>query len=359
MTKRPTLQSTLAVASLLAFSLSGCGFFTSAGELTLSAEQNIPRIKQEILFPDVDKLTGGDLNDKIGATDPDTGKPLIAGVPTSLKKTTLAHIQGLLALAGQCRRTIEIDDIDSGLGGDDKKDPKTTDDKKKASSPVTKVAVTITNCTGDERCNFICKGWQGIEIEAGATIEILTETQAKDLATQLAKAGGAGTKNAADALVALRLLIYQLDLFQAADEAQKNAESLCNKKTTQGKIEAYRDCTTTLLDNFELVMQDALPYPEGQTAANEVPVIRFRHLAGVNPDNPRRFEVDANDPVTARVKELVVAKKSTKVRVVQRMRVKRPDLFEMNFNGGGLFIDLQPEVVVSVTELVKSLGGVN
>ena len=79
----------------------------------------------------------------------------------------------------------------------------------------------------------------------------------------------------------------------------------------------------------------------------------------MTPDTPKRFVVDANAAVTGRIKELVVAQKRTAVRVVQRLRVKRPDLFEMNFDGAGLIIDLQPEVVVSVTELVKSLGGVN
>ena len=345
---RPII-ATLAGLSLLC--TTGCGFFASAGEIPISAEQGIPRIKQEILFPDVDKLTGGDLNDKIGATDPETGKPLIAGIPTSLKKTTLAHIQGLLALAGKCRNTIKVDDISGTTGdGGDKKEGDA------AGGLVSDVEVSVTNCTGDPRCSFVCGDWQGIELEAGATIQILSERQAKELAAQLAKAGGA--KTAAAALVAIRLLIYQLDLFQATDDADKSDTSRCNKKTTTGSIEAHRQCTTDLLDNFELVLQDA-DLAEGQTKRNEVPVITFRHLKGIDEQNPKRFEVDANHPVTARIKQLVVDKKTTKVRVVQRLRVRRPDLFEMNFDGGGLIIDLQPEVLVSVSEVIKELGGVN
>lgn len=330
---------------------SGCGFFASAGEIPISAEQGIPRIKQEILFPNVDDLTGGDLNDQIDAKDPTTGEPLIAGVPTSLKKTTLAHIQGLLALAGKCTNTIKI----SGLDGEASANEGEKKDEKPADGPVTDISVSITNCTGDPRCSFVCKGWEGIELEAVATIQILSEAQAKELAAQLARAGG--TETAAAALVAIRLLIYQLDLFQAADEANKSDKSRCNKTTTTGTIEEYRHCTTDLLDNFELVLQDA-HLKEGQTERNEVPVITFRHLSGIDADNPKRFEVDADDPVTARIKELVVAQKKTEVRVVQRLRVRRPDLFEMNFDGGGLTIDLQPEVLVSVTEVVKELGGV-
>ena len=107
----------LATVTLL---LPGCGFFASAGEIPIAAEQGIPRVRQEIAFPNVDELTGGDLNEKIGATDPETGKPLISGIPTSLKKTTLAHIQGLLALAGVCRNTIVVDDLVGGEG--EKKD---------------------------------------------------------------------------------------------------------------------------------------------------------------------------------------------------------------------------------------------
>ena len=342
-----------AVVTFSCFALvatSGCGFFASAGEIPLSAEQGIPRIQQEILFPNVDELTGGDLNDKIGAVDPETGKPLISGVPTSLKKTTLAHIQGLLALAGKCRNTIKIDDLSGGAGeGDEKKADAA------ATGPVSDIEVSITNCTGDPRCTFLCGDWQGIRLDAGATIQILSEAQAKELAAQLAKAGG--TKTAAAALVAIRLLIYQLDLFQAADAANKDDASRCNKVTTTGNIEAHRHCTTQLLDNFELVLQDA-HLAEGQTKRNEVPVITFQHLNGIDAKSPKRFEVDGDDPVTARIKELVVAKKKTEVRVVQRLFVRRPDLFEMNFDGGGLIIDLQPEVLVSVTEVIKELGGV-
>ena len=341
------------IAVSLSMGLGGCGFFASAGEIPISAEQGIPRIKQEILFPDVDELTGGDLNDKIGATDPETGKPLISGIPTSLKKTTLAHIQGLLALAGKCRNTIKVDDI-SGESGD-KKDDKKTGGAGAAGELVSNIEVSVTNCTGDPRCSFVCGDWQGIELEAGATIQILSEAQAKELAAQLAKAGG--TKTAAAALVAIRLLIYQLDLFQAAEDNAKDDKSRCNAKSSTGAIQAHRQCTTHLLDNFELVLQDADLAP-GQTKRNEVPVITFRHLDGIEADNPKRFEVDANHPVTARIKELVVDKKTTKVRVVQRLRVRRPDLFEMNFDGGGLTIDLQPEVLVSVTEVVKELDGV-
>lgn len=351
----PALCALGAISAML-FS-AGCGFFASAGEIPISAEQGIPRISQEILFPDVDKLTGGDLNAKIGATNPETGKPLIAGIPTSLKKTTLAHIQGLLALAGKCRNTIKVEDIGAaagGTGGNAKPDP--NNPTSAAASLVTNVEVSVTNCTGDPRCSFVCGDWEGIELEAGATVQILSAAQAQELAAQLAKAGGA--KTAAAALVAIRLLIYQLDLFQAADGSTKDDNSPCNKVTTTGNIEAHRQCTTQLLDNFELVLQDA-ELAEGQTERNEVPVITFRHLKGISPGNPKRFEVDANHPVTARIKQLVIEKKDTKVRVVQRMRVKRPDLFEMNFDGGGLFIDLQPEVLVSVTEVVKELGGVN
>lgn len=139
------------IAAFAGLMLSGCGFFASAGEIPISAEQGIPRISQEILFPDVDKLTGGDLNDKIGAVDPETGKPLISGIPTSLKKTTLAHIQGLLALAGKCRNTIKVDDLSGETG--DKKEGGTGGDAE--GQLVSDVEVSVTNCTGDPRCTFV------------------------------------------------------------------------------------------------------------------------------------------------------------------------------------------------------------
>ena len=48
--------------------------------------------------------------------------------------------------------------------------------------------------------------------------------------------------------------------------------------------------------------------------------------------------------------------KATSLRLVQRIRINRPDLYELRFDGAGVFVDVQPELVVSVLQLVKNLG---
>ncbi len=167
--------TTIAIASAIGLGilLGGCSMFNAAGEITLGNKEKIPRVTQKIDWPDIDDLTGSALNKQVGATGPD-GKPLLSGIPKSLKKGTLAHVQGLLSLAGDCQREIK-----GGIKAPDPNDPVAV--KKAASSPIKDITITITNCSGDARCKHICGDFEGVQLSAEVELELLTEAKAKEL----------------------------------------------------------------------------------------------------------------------------------------------------------------------------------
>ncbi len=310
-------------AICLGLLLGGCNLFKSAGEITLGQKEKIPRVTEKIDWPDIDELTGSDLNKQVGATGPD-GKPLISGIPKSLKKGTLAHVQGLLSLAGDCRREIK-----GAITAPDPNDPVAV--KKAESSPIKDITINITNCSGDARCDWVCGDFQGIQLSAEVELEILSEKKAQNLKKELA---AANPENAADGIVQLRLQFFKLDLYQASEEDDKKTE-----------------ITTGYLDTFDLVLNDAwgdIPNEDGL----ETVVLKGDDIQSIDEVQGTRFEVDPASEFIASIKQRVINGEATRFRIILRLRVLKPDLYEMRFDGAGVEIDAQPEVVVSVLDVV-------
>ena len=303
--------------------LGGCNLFKAAGEITLGNKEKIPRVTEKIDWPDIDKLTGSDLNKQVGATGPD-GKPLISGIPKSLKKGTLAHVQGLLSLAGDCQREIK-----GVIKAPDPDDPVAV--KAAANSPIKDITIRITNCSGDARCNYICGDFEGMQLSAEVELEILTEAKAKNLQKQLA---AANPENAADGIVQLRLQFFKLDLYQTSATDEKKTE-----------------LTTSYLDTFDLLLNDAwgdIPNEEGL----ETVVLKGDDIRTIDGERGTRFEVDPSSEFIASIKKRVISGEATSFRIILRLRVLKPDLYEMRFDGAGIELDAQPEVVVSVLDVV-------
>ncbi len=317
--------TTIAIASAIGLGLllGGCSMFNAAGEITLGNKEKIPRVTQKIDWPDIDDLTGSALNKQVGATGPD-GKPLISGIPKSLKKGTLAHVQGLLSLAGDCQREIK-----GGIKAPDPNDPVAV--KKAASSPIKDITITITNCSGDARCKHICGDFEGVQLSAEVELELLTEAQAKELKKELA---AANPENAANGIVQLRLQFFKLDLYQASEADAKKSEVITN-----------------YLDSFDLLLNDAwgdIPNEDGL----ETVVLKGNDIHTIDGENGTRFEVDPSSEFIASIKRRVISGEATRFRLILRLRVLKPSLYEMRFDGAGVELDVQPEVVVSVLEAI-------
>jgi hypothetical protein len=324
--------------------LGGCGLFESAGEVTLG-EGQIPRVEQRLLWPNIDEMTGSALSGRIGATNA-AGEPLVGGLPTSLKKGTLAHVQGILALAGDCQRVHQQEVVGEGGEGDD--------------GAVSNLTIRVTNCTGDGRCNALCGDFRGLQIEASVDARLLDAEQAVELKSKLP----AGTSAAKAAVVQVRMRFFELELFQ--NDADGNEELV-----------------TPRLDDFELILAEAkgtLPGQldgdaSGDTVADpsgavddagaplRVPyagphwakLLQRRYLDAIAPDSPQRFELAMDTPVALALKDQLVAGEPSSLRLVNRIRIARPDLYELRFDGAGIRFDVQPEIVLSLLQLVKSL----
>ncbi len=334
-----TRLASLAVIAVLA---QGCGFFESAGEITLGKGQ-IPRVQEEIDWPDIDKMTGSALTASVGDGK---GEALITGVPTSLKKGTLAHVQGILALAGDCQRTF----TQAKVG----ENPK---------SAVSNLAVRVTNCTGDARCEYLCNGFRGIEMEAAVEIELLSAAKAKDLAKQLQQAS---PDAAVEAIVQIRLQFFKLELYQKGNDDKREVvterlSSLDLILTETGVEQSVGEIVAQEADRAaarDQALKDGVDLDESKWDAlpRWVSVLDQRHVASISPETPQRFEIDPQSALLKQIKLTVVDGKRTALRLVQRIRVDKPELYELRFDGAGVAVDVQPEVIVSVLQLVKNLG---
>lgn len=337
--KRPILR-TLAPLLVLGAWTPGCGLFESAGEVTLGAGE-LPRVKERVEWPNIDEMTGSALAGSVGTTA--EGEPLVTGLPTSLKKGTLAHVQGLLALAGDCRRTF----TQEALG--------------EAGGPVSNLNIRVTNCAGDARCKYLCGEFRGMQIEASVDVELLNEKKAAELASQLRQAS---PEAAVEAIVQLRLRFFELMLFQAGDGGEE--EDVTERLDEFEMIIAQP--TGELPDNLAgLSSSPTVDDPDGATDENgdivQVPytgphwvkVLEGRFIKSILPGKPQRFEIDPNVPVTQALKDQLVAGEASSLRLVNRIRVRRPDLYELRFDGAGIAFDVQPEVVLSVLQLIKNL----
>lgn len=318
----------------------GCGLFESAGEVTLGAGQ-LPRVQQRVEWPNIDEMTGSALSGRVGTNA--EGEPLVTGLPTSLKKGTLAHVQGLLALAGDCRRTLTEESL-----GDDK-------------SPVSNLNIRVTNCTGDARCKYLCGDFEGMQLEASVDVQLLDEEKAAELASQLKQASPDAAINA---IVQLRLQFFELKLFQTGDDGKEedvtsrleDLEMIIAQPTGELPENLAGSSSSAMVDDPDGATDEngdvvQVPY----TGPHWVKVVEGRFIDRIKPDAPQRFEIDPNVPVTQDLKDKFVAGEASSLRLVNRIRIRRPDLYELRFDGAGISIDVQPEVVLSVLQLIKNL----
>ena len=79
-------------------SLSACSFLETAGDLEFG-EGTIPVVEFNQPWPSLDQLIGTSITNPTGGALP--------GAPTSLNAATLAHVQGLMTIDGECRRTYD------------------------------------------------------------------------------------------------------------------------------------------------------------------------------------------------------------------------------------------------------------
>ncbi len=84
----------------------------------------------------------------------------------------------------------------------------------------------------------------------------------------------------------------------------------------------------------------------------ETVVLKGNDIHTIDGENGTRFEVDPSSEFIASIKRRVISGEATRFRLILRLRVLKPSLYEMRFDGAGVELDVQPEVVVSVLEAI-------
>ena len=144
-------------------SLSACSFLETAGDLEFG-EGTIPVVEFNQPWPSLDQLIGTSITNPTGGALP--------GAPTSLNAATLAHVQGLMAIDGECRRTYDQPVIV----------PAPVNGKPAATTAALRnLHVEVTNCGDPKRCVSRCEGFRGMKLEARVEIQVLTKEQAAQI----------------------------------------------------------------------------------------------------------------------------------------------------------------------------------
>lgn len=283
--------------------LAACSFLEAAGEVTLGAKEGVPKVSTDLVWPSAAALLGDDLVEVTG------GAKAPAGLPAHLGAATLAHVQGLMTIDGECQREVLVPTVESKI-----KETKLRD-----------LRFRLTNCHDPAlRCVAECAGFRGMKIEARLQYQLLDEATAKRIRATLSD------QTSAAAIVQVRLQFSRLNYFEPAPGDPK------------GKISI-----TKLFANSELGLAS-----EG--GGDDTVVVTQRYLGKISPTTPQRFEIDPKAPFTRATKEAVLAAKPKWLEIFQRIDVAQANLYALTLGGGGVELEFQPEFVISALEVAKS-----
>ena len=277
------------ISLMLPFLLGACGIINSAAEL-LFGEGQLPRIEQDMLWPDPNELSGLDEEEQNSTP----------GFPSDLSEGSLAHLVGALAAQGDCQRIVETEED--------------------ALSPQVKGArFQLTACGEDDRCAAECDdGFLGLKIESSIKMEIMSAEQAAEILQNL-------SEQSAGAVEQIRFRFETIEFFQGLD--------------------AERSLINQYIDNYELYIGTESVEPELLLEQAEVYDINSA---------PQRYELPRNEPLAEDIVSRIFARKSVVLELIQRFRIRRDYLYRCALDDAGVRQVLQPEVVINAIEVATS-----
>lgn len=288
---KPLLLHGLAVVALSA--LGGCGFLEAAGEITIG-EGQIARVQTDLKWPALTDVLGDQVAQGQGGDVP--------GFPTKLDDSTLAHVQGLMNIDGECRRTSTVDTVDGGQ------------------AQLRKLTVEIINCGSPDRCTEYCDGFRGMKMSARVQFQLLDEEKAKKIRELLSD------KTSPDAIVAVRARFFKLLFYQVVGGQKED-------------IGPYFETA-----DFGL---------SSEGGGDDTVLVAQRYLSRITGKTPQRFALDNQAEFTQKTKSGVIAAKTMWIEIFQRFAVPQADLYSVQLSGGGVELDFQPEFVISALEVAK------
>lgn len=290
---------------LASFASPACSFLEAAGEVTIGADQKIPKVSTQLKWPSVDQVLGDALTSATG------GAKAPAGLPVSLGSATLAHVQGLMTIDGECHRVVTIPTVESKI-----KD-----------SVLQNLRFELTNCGDPSRCVERCGGFQGMKMEARIDFQMLDAAKVKKLKEFLSD------KTSTDAMLQIRAQFFQLEFFETVAGAPDGK--------TQSIVELFTDSQMGL---------------SSLSGDDDTVVVEQRYLPLISPTTPQRFELDPHAVFTHRLKQAVVdAQDAVWVQIFEKLAIPQKNLYGITLGGGGVNIELQPEFVINALEVVKGV----
>lgn len=296
---------------LLPVLLPACSFLEAAGDVEIPSD-SIPHAQFPLKWPNVDQLVGGTLQKAGGGQMP-------PGFPTSLEDGSMAHIQGLMTIDGECRRTFDQAALD---------DPKV---------PAKNLHVEVVNCGIPGRCEEYCKDeygdrFYGLRLWARVHFNLISDKTAAKI-TEVMKG-----QNNPDMIAQIRLRFSKLSFFQ----------NFTNPATGKSEVQVITD----KFSGFELGVGSAY-LPGDPTAVNDdTAIVTARYLSQITPETPQRFELDPTSAFSQKLRRDIVTGQQVWVAVYQRIDVPQQNLYGVRLNGGGVELDFQPEIVISFVKTV-------
>ncbi len=271
----------------------GCGFVQSAGEVEVGSP-TVPLVQYDLKWPKVDELIGNTLKQ---------GNRRMPGAPTSLEMATLAHVQGMMTIDGNCHRSVLQDKVTATSGS------------------LKSLRVDLTNCGDPSRCVARCAGFRGMKLEARVQIQLFDQAKADNI-----KKAFPGSN--VDAVVQIRTRFSQLDFYQTGEDKKQ-----------------------VLISKYFSAYEMGLSSPGG---GDDTVLLTKRYLPLIGLDKPKqRFELDPDAAFTAALKQSVFSGKPQWVEVFQRIDVAQQDLYAIRLGGAGVKLEFQPELVINAIEVGK------
>lgn len=291
----------LGTAVAVAAAVSACSFLNAVGEITVGAANKIPKVSTDLKWPGADQVLGKALTSNTGSSKAPPG------LPTALGSATLAHVQGIMTIDGECNRSVTVPGVDS----------------KDKNSLLKNLNFTITNCGDANRCVEQCQGFHGMKMEARIQFQLLNAAQAKKIKEFLSN------QTSPDAVVAIRATFTKLDYYEAKFGKPNEKESI-----------------TKLFANSEIGVSS----PGG---GDDTVLVKQRYLPSISPTTPQVFALDQKADFTLKTKKAVINAQETWIEIFQRIAIPQQNLYGITLGGGGVELELQPEFVINAVKVVE------
>ena len=299
--------------------LPACSFLEAAADVQVGSG-TVPRATFLLTWPNVDQLIGDSLQKAGGADAP--------GLPTSLKAASLAHVQGLMTIDGECRRYFDqavVDQATVAAGKD----------------PVLKnLHVEVINCGTPGRCVAQCKDefgdpFRGMRLWARVQFNLVNA----DVASKVGGALG-NSQTDPDAIAAITLQFQKLAFLQDFVDPATG-------KTSSENIDS-------LFSGYELGVGSVYPPSEPTPETlDDTPIVTARYLTSISPTTPQRFEIDPTSAFSRKLRTSIVKGEQVWVTVYQRIDVPEANLYGVRLGTGGVDLDFQPEILLSGVKTIK------